>query len=111
MTATTRLEFLLLVSLGEREGFHPDKFSVKGKIMNVGDSVVWIQVKSYGNKRELSKREGIITDISGDKATVTLTGYASSTSVVAISDLKLKSQDTPMSILEFAVSRFGASAQ
>ena len=79
--------------------------------MNVGDNVVWIQVKAYGNQKELSKREGVITEISGDKATVALTGYASSATTVPINDLKLKSQDTSMSLLDYAFRRFGANAQ
>lgn len=79
--------------------------------MNVGDNVVWIQVKAYGNQKELSKREGIITALAGDKATVALTGYASSVTTVPISDLKLKSQDTSMSLLDYAFRRFGANAQ
>ena len=79
--------------------------------MNVGDTVVWIQVKAYGNQKELSKREGIITSIDGNKATVALTGYGAGNVTVPLADLTLASQDTRMSILEFAMRKFGANAQ
>jgi len=79
--------------------------------MQVGDEVVWMQVKHYKGDKEVSKREGVIVSISGDKATVARTGYAAGNFVVALDDLTLASQDTSMSILEFAMRRFGANAQ
>ncbi len=78
---------------------------------NVGDKVIWMQVKSYGNQKELSKREGVIASIDGNKATVALTGYGAGNVTVPLADLTLASQDTRMSILEFAMRKFGANAQ
>jgi hypothetical protein len=102
-----------LWGLGEREGFRPaNKISIKDNtIMNAGDKVIWMQVKSYGNQKELSKREGVIASISGGKATVALTGYGAGNVTVPLADLTPASQDTSMSILEFAMRRFGANAQ
>ena len=79
--------------------------------MKVGDKVIWMQVKSYGNKKELSKREGVIASISGGKATVALTGYGAGNVTVPLADLILASQDTPMSLLSFARQRFGVGSQ
>lgn len=78
---------------------------------NVGDKVIWMQVKSYGDQKELSKREGVIVSINGSKATVALTGYGAGNVTVPLADLTPASQDTRMSILEFAMRKFGANAQ
>ena len=78
---------------------------------NVGDKVIWMQVKYYGNQKELSKREGVIASIDGNKATVALTGYGAGNVTVPLDDLTPASQDTPMSLLDFAMRRFGANAQ
>lgn len=78
---------------------------------NVGDKVIWMQVKYYGNQKELSKREGVIVSIDGSKATVALTGYGAGNVTVPLADLTLASQDTRMPILEFAMRKFGANAQ
>ena len=93
----------------------PTKFQ-KGHIImnrgkNVGDKVIWMQVKSYGDQKELSKREGVIVSINGSKATVALTGYGAGNVTVPLADLTPASQDTRMSILEFAMRKFGANAQ
>ena len=72
MTATTRMGTFSLWVLGEREGSRPaNKISIKDNTImnigkNVGDKVVWMQVKSYGNQKELSKREGVIASIDVD---------------------------------------------
>jgi hypothetical protein len=103
--------------LGEREGSRPaNKISIKDNTImnvgkNVGDKVIWMQVKYYGNQKELSKREGVIASIDGNKATVALTGYGAGNVTVPLADLTLASQDTRMSILEFAMRKFGANAQ
>lgn len=78
--------------------------------MNVGDKVVWINVKRFGNKTELSKMSGVIVAIDGDKATVEGIGYNSKTAVVSLDRLRLESQDTPMSLLEYARQNFGIGA-
>lgn len=77
--------------------------------MQVGDVVVWTQVKHHGNQIELSKIDGIIQSINGSKATV-LRNDNSKKFVVALSDLTLKSQDNPRALLEYAFRRFGAGA-
>ena len=78
---------------------------------NVGDKVIWMQVKSYGDQKELSKREGVIVSINGSKATVALTGYGAGNVTVPLADLTPASLVTRMSILEFAMRKFGANAQ
>lgn len=78
---------------------------------NVGDSVVWMQVKFNEGQKMINKREGVISEINGSKATVALTGYGAGSVTVPLADLTPASQDTPMSILDFAMRRFGANAQ
>ena len=53
----------------------------------------------------------MIASIDGNKATVALTGYGAGNVTVPLADLTLASQDTPMSLLDFAMRRFGANAQ
>lgn len=77
--------------------------------MQPGDVVVWTAVKHHGNQIELTKAEGSILSISGPKATVRRNDN-SKKFVVALSELTLKSQDSPRSLLEYAFSRFGAGA-
>lgn len=80
-------------------------------VKNVGDSVVWMQVKFNEGQKMINKREGVISEINGSKATVALTGYGAGSVTVPLADLTPASQDTPMSILEFAMRKFGANAQ
>lgn len=77
--------------------------------MQPGDTVVWTVVKHYGNQTELTKAEGVIQSINGDKATVRRDDN-NKKFVVALSDLTLKSQDSPRSLLDYAFRHFGTGA-
>lgn len=77
--------------------------------MQVGDTVVWVQTKHHGNQAELTKVEGAIQQINETTATVRRNDN-SKTFVVTLSELTLKSQDTPRLLLEYAFRRFGTGA-
>ena len=77
--------------------------------MQIGDSVVWTQVKHSGNQTELTKSEGVIQSIRGGKAAVR-NSVTRRKFVVAISELTLKSADSPRLLLEYAFKRFGVGA-
>lgn len=77
--------------------------------MQIGDSVVWTQVKRNGNQTELTKSEGVIQSVVGGKATVR-NNVTRRKFVVSLNELTPKAEDNPRLLLEYAFHRFGVGA-